>query len=202
MNAIKNKKSQNIAELNQVSSQSTESVYIGHYLSSATALKSHNFPINLSSFTQNTIRSTSQLLEKQERFKGRGGGWEAREQQWGKGIIISSSKNWHERATSSAWLEAKDREATSLSKKCNWVVKWRQETFLGCRFMGRVPTSINLKPNTYFILIHPVAFKLQCTCNWIRNKSQPHPIPWVLSPTSGLLHPCANVFSQPHADSG
>lgn len=35
---------------------------MGHYLSSATAPKPHNLPIHLSSFTQNTIRSTSQLL--------------------------------------------------------------------------------------------------------------------------------------------
>lgn len=35
---------------------------MGHYLSCATAPKPHNLPINLSSFTQNTIRSSSQLL--------------------------------------------------------------------------------------------------------------------------------------------
>lgn len=72
-------------------------------------------------------------------------------------------------------------------------MKWRQETFLGWSFMEREPININLKPNTYLILIHPVAFELQRTCNWVRNKkSQPHPVLWLLTPTSVLLPPCAN----------
>lgn len=72
-------------------------------------------------------------------------------------------------------------------------MKWRQETFLGWSFMEREPININLKPNTYLILIHPVAFELRRTCNWVRNKkSQPHPVLWLLTPTSVLLPPCAN----------
>lgn len=111
--------------------------------------------------------------------------------------------DYHQQVQELTWksnfpcMTAGKREANSLSKKCNWVVKWRQEIFLACSFMERELTSINLKPNIYFILIHPVAFELQCIHNWVKNKKfQPHPILWVLTRTSVLLPPCASVFSQ------
>lgn len=171
MNAIKNGKSQNTAELKQVSSQSAKSVYMGHYLSCATAPKSHNLPINLSSFTQNTIRSTSQLLYLKNRKDFKSGEVPGKQGNGNKGRGLPSAvpRTDTEEQLPLHDCKEKDREANSLSKKCIWVVKWRQETFLGCSFMDRVTTSINLKPNTYFILIHPVAFELQYTCNWVRN---------------------------------
>lgn len=65
-NAVKNEKSQNTAELNQVSSQYTKYLYetlpVFCYCT-----KKQNSLINLLSFTENTIKCTSQLHKSRNR---------------------------------------------------------------------------------------------------------------------------------------